>query len=271
MVATASHERRFYVYIFFRLDGSPCYVGKGQGRRWLQHECKKTTAKHPNHRLAKIIEEANGIELPKVKIRENLTNAEACEIEIAFIKAIGRGHKGPLVNMTDGGEGNIGWNPTQETRQKMSHSGRMREHPKTGPCSPERRAAISAAKTGKPINYPKTHKGKGVPKATEHCGAISEAHKLRAKNRNADDKMMFSDQIKRGWITRRTKNSGHNLTTAEVHQMIINQICNTRDSYAKVASDWSIGPQQVSRIASIHGVYRRGGKRRELGMLRRNR
>jgi len=38
--------------------------------------------------------------------RSNLSKEQACEIEIAFIAAIGREiHGGPLVNMTDGGDG----------------------------------------------------------------------------------------------------------------------------------------------------------------------
>ena len=46
-------------------------------------------------------------EIPKLRVRENLTEDEAFETEIALILAIGRADRGsgPLTNMTDGGEG----------------------------------------------------------------------------------------------------------------------------------------------------------------------
>lgn len=116
----------FYVYIYFRpWNGTPCYVGKGKGRRWLVHE--SYGADHYNEHLARIFAKAGG-KLPKVKVRENLTEAEALATEIALIAAIGRGKKGPLVNMTDGGEGVTGF------------VGRVK--------SPEECAAISRGKMG---------------------------------------------------------------------------------------------------------------------------
>jgi hypothetical protein len=106
-----------YVYILFRPDGRPCYVGKGIGYRWLEHE---RDAYNPH--LARIIAKAGGT-IPKVKIREGLTDAEARETEIAFIAAIGRvAHGGPLVNMTDGGDGAAGYKHTPEARKKISES-----------------------------------------------------------------------------------------------------------------------------------------------------
>lgn len=94
--------REFYVYIMFRDDGSPCYVGKGRGRRWMHHFRSAT-----NRRLRRILVKAGG-EVPIVKIRENLTEAQAFEVETALIKAIGRKPYGPLVNLTEGGEGTAG-------------------------------------------------------------------------------------------------------------------------------------------------------------------
>jgi hypothetical protein len=60
--------------------------------------------RHYNKHLARIIKKAGG-ELPMVKVQEDLPSAEAFEMEIALIKAIGRGKNGPLVNLTDGGDG----------------------------------------------------------------------------------------------------------------------------------------------------------------------
>jgi hypothetical protein len=112
-----AERRDFYVYVIFRLYGSPCYVGKGQKARWLQH----ANGSH-NKRLAAIYAAAGG-DLPIVKIRENLTNAEACAVEMAMIGVLGRGSLGPLVNLTDGGDGCRGHSPSAETRIKKRISG----------------------------------------------------------------------------------------------------------------------------------------------------
>lgn len=111
----------FYVYGLFRLNGQPCYIGKGRRGRWTAH-FKHSRNKH----LARIIAKSGGA-LPVVKIREGLTNAEATATEIALIAAIGRHAKGgPLVNMTDGGEGVQGLVHSPEARAKMSsvHKGK---------------------------------------------------------------------------------------------------------------------------------------------------
>jgi len=116
----------FYIYAIFRPDGSPCYIGKGRGYRHRVHFYKG--AKHDNRKLMRIIQDATW-SLPVVKIRENLSEQAAFEIEIALISAIGRGRNGPLVNQTDGGDGTSGI-----------------------VFSPERRAAISAVHKGKIIS-----------------------------------------------------------------------------------------------------------------------
>ena len=123
-------ENAFYVYVHFRpWNGTPCYVGKGKGRRWLVHE--SYGADHYNEHLARIFAKAGG-RLPKIKVRENLTETEALATEVALIAAIGRGKNGPLVNMTDGGEGVTGF------------VGRVK--------SPEECAAISRGKMGHAVD-----------------------------------------------------------------------------------------------------------------------
>jgi hypothetical protein len=126
--------RNFYVYIKFRPDGSPCYVGKGKGNRHKVHEKFGT-----NRHLVNIIRNAGG-SVPTVIIRSGLTEDEAFSMEVAFIKAIGReAHGGPLVNLTDGGNGSSGWNHSEETKTKLGKSN----------CKAETRAKISEAMTGK--------------------------------------------------------------------------------------------------------------------------
>lgn len=129
----------FYVYVIFRLDGAPCYVGKGRGDRWKRH----ATSSHNQH-LARIFVKDGG-ELPVLKVREGLTDAQAMETEVAFIAAIGRGECGPLVNKTDGGEGASGHTHTPESKAKMAAIGMLREY------SEATRQKMSAAKRGKKL------------------------------------------------------------------------------------------------------------------------
>lgn len=103
-------KRVFYVYVLFRPDGRPCYIGKGKNNRWLHHERYETSNLH----LKRIIKRADGM-LPKAKIAEGLSEKEAFELEVDLIRNIGREKDGgPLVNLTNGGDGCSGnenhWN-----------------------------------------------------------------------------------------------------------------------------------------------------------------
>jgi hypothetical protein len=92
-----------YIYIIFRQDGRPCYVGKGRGARWRRHDRHKQ-----NPHLGAIFDQAGG-KLPVVKIKDGITDDEARALEVLLIAAIGREkHGGPLVNLTDGGDGTVG-------------------------------------------------------------------------------------------------------------------------------------------------------------------
>jgi hypothetical protein len=103
----------FYVYILFRPDGRPCYVGKGRGDRWLDHE--RDGARHQNRHMANILKAA-GRELPKIK---GLTEAEAFALAPDHVEKIraglsGKKHPGRSLSM--------------ETRAKIAaaHQGKKR-------------------------------------------------------------------------------------------------------------------------------------------------
>jgi hypothetical protein len=118
----------FYVYMLFRENGEPFYVGKGQGDRWLAHEyyARATKRRDPRCSIIRRMQSA-GLDVPKVKLHEWLTDATACAYEVALIAAIGRGEAGPLVNLTDGGEGKSGWTTSPETRAKIGAANRGRK------------------------------------------------------------------------------------------------------------------------------------------------
>ena len=141
---------RFYVYAFLREDGTPYYIGKGQGSRaWG----KRRTISPPT-------------DTSRISILfEALTESEAFSEEIRLIAFYGRKDLGTgiLRNLTDGGEGPSGCKRSQKTRAKMSgenhHMYGKKHTPETRAKmsgenhhmygkkhTPETRAKLSAAK-----------------------------------------------------------------------------------------------------------------------------
>jgi hypothetical protein len=147
----------FYVYVIFRPNGVPCYVGKGRGQRDQFHEVKGSHNPH----LQAIFKLAGGV-LPRIRFREGLTDKAALALEAVVIAAIGREiHGGPLVNQTDGGEGGGGIIRSAETRLKMSKAQRGKKlstetrlklsySQKLVKHTPEWNAKVGSAHKGKP-------------------------------------------------------------------------------------------------------------------------
>lgn len=95
----------YYVYVLFDHLGVPRYVGKGKGNRWENH---KPTDPHNKMKAAFIRRTLVVLgEVPKIRVRENLSEAEAFATEVAFIAHLGRRSlgTGPLTNLTAGGDG----------------------------------------------------------------------------------------------------------------------------------------------------------------------
>jgi hypothetical protein len=105
----------FYVYEHWRTDRDECfYVGKGRAGRAYE---MKTRNRHHKAIQAKVSREGFAIEVRMVATGLTEDNAFALEIErIAFWRASGV----DLTNMTNGGEGSSGHQPSDEARQKMS-------------------------------------------------------------------------------------------------------------------------------------------------------
>lgn len=101
---------KFYVYGYFREDGTPYYVGKGTGYRATTQYCH--SVKVPEDRL-------------RVRIlADNLSDEEAREWEKDLIALLGRKDNGTgcLRNLTDGGEGVAGFRFSEASKRKMSES-----------------------------------------------------------------------------------------------------------------------------------------------------
>lgn len=116
-------EKAYYVYVLFRENGIPFYVGMGKGDRWASHEKRAHFRRTHKDRLIAAMQE-RAIEVPKVKVREGLTKREAFEVEVALIAAIGREPSGTLINQTSGGDGVPGL--SAEVRRQMGEKARER-------------------------------------------------------------------------------------------------------------------------------------------------
>lgn len=131
----------FYVYIYldprkpghykygeFEFDYEPFYVGKGKNNRFLDHldENFKNTANKFKFYIINSIKK-QGLTPVIIKVKDNLTDISACEIEKELIKIIGRKkfESGPLTNISDGGNG--GYNIAAVNSNKLKRSGKTWE------------------------------------------------------------------------------------------------------------------------------------------------
>jgi hypothetical protein len=210
LTGTELERNDFYVYVWldprkpgkykygkYMFDHEPIYVGKGyknRGLRFKRRECNSFLKRKLNKILSPIF----------IKAKENLTETEAFVEEVRMIATIGRFGKGPLTNLTNGGEGTIGFHHSEETKQIL------REHTLNRtpevlekiskaviaslPFSKEKRMAAADKRRGVPLspeNKLKVSIGllkvrdhlseikKGIPLSKEHREKISKAMKNR--------------------------------------------------------------------------------------------
>jgi hypothetical protein len=120
-------QNQYYVYVYldprksgtftyghYQFDYEPFYVGKGKDERLYDHftiyGLKTDNNKHKVNKILKIKRDSD-IWPIVIKYKDNiLVEQKAFDLEIDMITKIGRAdlHKGPLTNLTDGGEGPIG-------------------------------------------------------------------------------------------------------------------------------------------------------------------
>jgi hypothetical protein len=115
--------KQFYTYVYFDPKTNlPVYVGKGHGNRAWDHFRGKH---HLGNLIKKRTKEDYAVE-PKLFLQDS--EQGAFDLEIHLISVIGRKDlgKGPLLNLTDGGEGNSGWVVKESTKEKQSISAKQR-------------------------------------------------------------------------------------------------------------------------------------------------
>lgn len=172
----------YYVYVMYRPDGRPCYVGKGRGYRY----CNMQRLYNPH--LQRIID-ASGGRIESRKWTTGLSETDAHTLEMRLIRIMGRGKMGLLANLTDGGDGQSGFIPSPETRKKRSIAMTGKKFP---PRSDECRARQSASRKGKKA-HPNTRaallEASKRPKSEAHKRAISEGN-IKSEKRKAYSQKM---------------------------------------------------------------------------------
>jgi len=170
---------QFYVYAYLRKDGTPYYIGKGQGYR---AKSKEHFVKPPKDRTR------------IVYLEKNLTDLGALAIERRMIRWYGRKDLGTgiLYNRTDGGDGASGAIRSDEFKHSVSQRFKGRTSPTKGliawnkgiPMTEEAKKkaseklkGMSSWNKGIPASYESNLKRKakqtGVVKPTvccPHCG-----------------------------------------------------------------------------------------------------
>ena len=123
-------------------------------RRLAQHK----NDHRPNHRtnwIRSVL--SSGHDLVMSVVADGLTESAAKAMEVCLIAS----NSSELVNATAGGDGNVGWNPTAETRARMSESASRAMTPEhrarlskiqKGLVTEETRDAVSAYHRGKTIS-----------------------------------------------------------------------------------------------------------------------
>jgi hypothetical protein len=111
-----------FQYENFSFEYEPFYIGKGKGNRIDSHDKPKDTKTHKRAKIQKI--KKLDLEIIKIKLFEDLSESSAFELEKSTISLIGRKDKneGPLLNLTDGGEGASGHTHSAETKEKRSNT-----------------------------------------------------------------------------------------------------------------------------------------------------
>lgn len=114
----------FYVYAHLQKDtGIPFYIGKGKMRRGRSYE--RANAVRGRSQFWQSVADKHGWSV--WVIASCADDTEAQRLEIRLVRELGRRNRGlgPLVNLTDGGDGHAGLVASEDLRIKRSRNGSL--------------------------------------------------------------------------------------------------------------------------------------------------
>lgn len=176
----------YYCYALMN-EGEPFYIGKGKGQRAYCHVNRSNNGRtRKDRKIQKLLRE--GGEITPVILLDGLSEEEAFHLEHVLIHLIGRTPRGPLLNMTDGGEGVSGLVFSEQHRLRIARSA-MR------PCKEETKRKISRTLLGH------VHSGetrKKLRKTPEQREAVRKS--LTGRKFTENHKKNLSEAQRRRWM-----------------------------------------------------------------------
>ena len=140
-----------YIYIIENKLNGDCYVGKSNDveRRWKKH---RSSVKDGNTHLSRAMRR-HGIENFEIRVvDEHDDEMYALQtLEPMWIQRLRESGVG-LYNMTDGGEGIVGLEFSEEHRRKLSEAAKLRDNSNRGPLSEETKRKIAESNRGRTIS-----------------------------------------------------------------------------------------------------------------------
>lgn len=174
-------ENKFYIYFHINpIKQEVFYVGKGHGNRAYSKGMRNSLWHNTINKY--------GYEI-KIE-HDNLTEEESFKLEKFYIQKFGRKDLklGPLVNMTDGGDGVSGIICSEETKKKMSEAHKGKNTWTTGTkASEETKFKMSKSQSGRKTTDETKKKisesHKGIKRSKETIKKMSKS-RSGAKNHN---------------------------------------------------------------------------------------
>ena len=174
---------RFYTYAYLRKDGTPYYIGKGEGRR--AYSKKHSVFVPPEERI--------------LFLKKNLLEEDAYQHEVYMIAVFGRKdlETGILYNRTDGGDGTRGMLLTETQKNKISQRQLGEKNHFFGKKHTlETRKRMSKAQTGeKHSMFSRKHRMESKEKISNSIKG--ENHPLYGKGHSEETKMKMKDKFKK--------------------------------------------------------------------------